>query len=212
MERSTLILTILLYVAFSGQNRISGVEEEKRVIRGQNVTLLCDCEIHRGSNVAWFRNCSHSYQPTLKLPPEPSRYTLKYNDMDKTHHLEITAITESDQGVYYCARVTAGNYYYRNKTTRLSVIDTDVSGAELVSMRSVCWTLLFVGSPVCVLLSSTCVYCFYSNIKRESRKNNEYIYEVICAEEHECERTVNGEICDHTEVFYTPQISSLKSE
>ncbi|KAK1792066.1 hypothetical protein P4O66_001843 [Electrophorus voltai] len=111
-------------VAFSGQKRSSGAEVEIRVIRGQNVTLLCDCEIHRGSNIAWFRNCSHSYQPTLKLPPEPSRYSLKWNDTDKTHHLEITAITESDQGVYYCARDTDDIYYYGNKTTRLSVIVT----------------------------------------------------------------------------------------
>ncbi|KAK3523401.1 hypothetical protein QTP86_031806, partial [Hemibagrus guttatus] len=108
METSRVALIALVCVVFSSQKRISG-EEEKRVSPGDDVTLSCDCEWKHGLDVVWFRNCSRENLRPSVTPPRYMvhgalpRYTFMLNNSSKTSFLQIKKVTESDQGLYYCA-------------------------------------------------------------------------------------------------------------
>ncbi|XP_076878606.1 uncharacterized protein LOC143527334 [Brachyhypopomus gauderio] len=176
------VVLITLTCVVFSSQKISGADVEMRVRRGENVTL-------------------HVWNPS-----------------NQTHDLLVKNMSESVLGLYYCAlhmtKITKDEngviisqdvYYYGNRTIRLSLHECGV-----------CWTLLITVCPVCVLLSSllssTCVYCLCHKRHTGSKKTNENIFQVICVEEHQCEWSVNGEICYHTEISYTPLRSTLKSD
>ncbi|KAK3507608.1 hypothetical protein QTP70_030789, partial [Hemibagrus guttatus] len=109
METSRVALIALVCVVFSSQKRISGAEVEMRVRPGDDVTLHCDCVMKGGFYLAWFRNCSHENQPRLMIlytdfiGSSFPRYSFVFNKSTNTNDLLIKNITESDQGLYYCA-------------------------------------------------------------------------------------------------------------
>ncbi|KAK3507618.1 hypothetical protein QTP70_030787, partial [Hemibagrus guttatus] len=181
-------------VVFSSQKRISGAEVEMRVRPGDDVTLHCDCVMKGGFYLVWFRNCSHENQPRLMISIKDfigssfPRYSFVFNKSTNTHDLLIKNITESDQGLYYCAlhetKITDNKggliqssevYHYGNRSTRFSVLEkaspyvtVSVNTATLcVSEGSVSWRLVLSVCAVCVLLSSLlssiCVYCLCTN-------------------------------------------------
>ncbi|XP_051762008.1 uncharacterized protein LOC127518840 isoform X1 [Ctenopharyngodon idella] len=185
MERSRLALVALTCVLLFSQNRIYGAEVEMKVRPGDNITLYCDCSVTLGINFVWIRNCSHENQPSLemnliKLDLETfQRYNFIHNRSSNSYDLHITNISVSDLGLYYCAELenkihkdengiiySTKMHYYGNRTTRLSFAEqvTSCSGLNITSTPHasdcvLCWTLLFSVCPVCVLLSSICLYC-----------------------------------------------------
>ncbi|KAI4891204.1 hypothetical protein NFI96_030168, partial [Prochilodus magdalenae] len=172
-------------------SRISGEEVEMSVRPGDNVVLYSDCVVKAGVTV-WFRNGSNEYQTPLRISGDDlkqgacSPYAFVWNHYNQTQDLLVKNVTESDLGLYYCARlnpeIIGGRlrdvHYYGNRTSRLSLLgkaahsDLQISGFSAfyttpstppVSDCSVCWKLLVSVCPVWVLLSSTCVYCIYRN-------------------------------------------------
>ncbi|XP_076878666.1 uncharacterized protein LOC143527376 [Brachyhypopomus gauderio] len=228
METSRVVLTTLVCIVFSSQRRISGVEVELRVRRGDNATLYCDCKISSRASTTWFRNCSHDHQPPLIILKTPlltdhqrsSRFHFVYNVSTHSHNLVVEKVTEQDLGWYYCAKHIKkllvdqaqpdirSDFHFGAQITRLSLIETTTP----TPLSVCCWTLLVTVCPVCVLLSSTCLYCLCHKRCAGSKKRNENIFQVSCVEEHQCEWSVNGEICYHTEISYTPLRSTLKSD
>ncbi|XP_016300278.1 uncharacterized protein LOC107656843 [Sinocyclocheilus anshuiensis] len=198
MERTRLALIALMYVLLFCQKRINGEEMEMKVRPGDNITLYCDRSLTLGSVVVWIRNCSHENQPSLiidfrKLYLEIfQRFSFIYNPYSKSYDLHITNISVSDLGLYYCAKLennmtkdakgiisSSEVYYYGNQTTRLSLKVSSCSGPlnttsipPPVSDCVLCWTLLFSVCPVCVLLSSICVYCYC--LAQTTGRSNEY--------------------------------------
>ncbi|XP_067261026.1 uncharacterized protein [Chanodichthys erythropterus] len=184
MERSRLALVVLMCVLLFSQNRISGAEVEMKVRPGDNITLYCDRSF-TGSRFVWIRNCSHENQPSLIINVVSldmgtlQRFSSDYNRSSNSYDLHITNISVSDLGLYYCGEVENKVYedeqrrtnryevyYYGNRTTRLSFAEevTPCSGLNITSTPRVsdcvfCWTLLFSVCPVCVLLSSICLFC-----------------------------------------------------
>ncbi|KAI4891728.1 hypothetical protein NFI96_023536, partial [Prochilodus magdalenae] len=186
MERSRVALIALMCAWFS---RISGAHVELRVGPGDDATLYSDCVSEDRFNIVWFRNCSHQHQPSLMISAQdlihgtPPRYSAVWNPSNQTYDLLVKNVSESDLGLYYCALhqkkitkdssgviVSENVYRYGNRTTRLSLpatcADPHQSNSTLqtpstppVSDCRVCWKLLVSVCPVCVLLSSTCVYC-----------------------------------------------------
>ncbi|KAL7856259.1 hypothetical protein AOLI_G00198630 [Acnodon oligacanthus] len=198
MERSGAVLIALTCVLFS---RIFGREVEMRVRPGDNVVLYSDCVLETGS-VVWFRNCSNESQSPLIISADTliqtafSRYSFVWNPSSKSSDLLVKNVTESDLGLYYCAHqqikvikdgtgadVRADVYHYGNRATRLSFLDSTAPCVDLqtpstppVSDCSVCWKLLVSVCPVCVLLSSTCLYCIYrhtTKVEKENKKKSE---------------------------------------
>ncbi|XP_057188658.1 uncharacterized protein LOC130553610 [Triplophysa rosa] len=180
MERSRVTVTALIYGLLFSQREIYGAEIE--VSPGDNITLICDCPLTHGYNIAWIRNCSHEHQPPLIIDhlimdeTNFPRFSFLKNSNMNSFDLHITNITVSDLGLYYCAEYKRQfngimyTYHYGNRTTRLSLAGkknfvTACSGPSstvspsLVSDCFLCWTLLFSVCPVCVLFSSICVYC-----------------------------------------------------
>ncbi|XP_058241105.1 uncharacterized protein LOC131349438 isoform X1 [Hemibagrus wyckioides] len=184
METSRVALIALVCVVFSSQKRISGAEVEMRVRAGDDVTLYCDCVSKGGFYPVWFRNCSHEHQPRLIISftdfirSSFPRYSFVFNKSTNTQNLQIKNVTESDQGLYYCAlheiNITDSKgglilqrdvYHHGNRSTRLSVL-TELCDV-CVSEGSVSWSLVLSVCAVCVLLSSLlssiCVYCLCTN-------------------------------------------------
>ncbi|KAK9980734.1 hypothetical protein ABG768_000323 [Culter alburnus] len=185
MERSRLALVVLMCVLLFSQNRISGAEVEMKVRPGDNITLYCDRSATLGSLFVWIRNCSHENQPSFEIEALKwnegifQRYNFIHNRSSNSYDLHITNISVSDLGLYYCAEVenkvikdengvisSSKVYYYGTRTTRLSFAEeaTSCSGLNITSTPRVsdcvlCWTLLFSVCPVCVLLSSICLFC-----------------------------------------------------
>ncbi|XP_060748454.1 uncharacterized protein LOC132861103 isoform X1 [Tachysurus vachellii] len=186
METSRVALIALVCVVFSSQKRISGAEVEMRVRPGDDVTLYCDCVWKAGFYPLWFRNCSEEDHPTVIISilkvfgGDFPRYSFVLNNSTNTHNLLIKNITESDQGLYYCAlsekKVTdykngpirfGDVYHYGNRSTRLSVLTETCDSVSEESVSCVSWSLVFSVCVVCVLLSSLlssiCVYCVCTN-------------------------------------------------
>ncbi|KAI4871339.1 hypothetical protein NFI96_030299 [Prochilodus magdalenae] len=165
MRRSRVILITLMCVWFS---RISGEEVEVKVRPGDNVVLYSDCAWKSGFSTVWFRNSSHEHM-VIHNEAHP-RYITVHSLFSKTSDLLVRNVSESDLGLYYCAlqktrpirdkaRACSGEdvCLYGNRNTQLSFHDT----TPPVSDCSACWKLLVSVCPVCVLLSSTCVYWIY---------------------------------------------------
>ncbi|XP_036439279.1 uncharacterized protein LOC118816793 [Colossoma macropomum] len=210
MDRSTVTLITLVCVVFFNLKRISGAEVEMRVSRGDSITLYCDCVWKSGFSIGWFRNCSHQHQPSLIISTmdlihsaETSkdlmfgafpRYAPVWNQSSQTHDLMVKNVTESDLGLYYCAKnekkIAYGEkgmyyedvYHYGNRTTRLALLD--LTAQDLLQTTptspesdcSICWKLLVILCPVCALtssvLSSTCVYCICSKRTKASTRDS----------------------------------------
>ncbi|KAL7856258.1 hypothetical protein AOLI_G00198620 [Acnodon oligacanthus] len=195
MERSGAVLIALTCVLFF---RISGAEVEMRVRPGDNVVLYSDCVSETGSLV-WFINSSNESQSPLIISADTlmlaafSHYSFVWNPSSITRDLLVKNVTESDLGLYYCAHkqtkfikdgtgadVQTDVYHYGNRTTRLSFLDSTAPCADLqtpstppVSDYSVSWKLLVSVCPVCVLLSSTCLYCIYRHTTKGEKKVSE---------------------------------------
>ncbi|KAL1282596.1 hypothetical protein QQF64_001399 [Cirrhinus molitorella] len=216
MERPRLALIALMYVLLFRQTRIYGEEVETKVRPGDNITLYCDRSLTFGSVIEWIRNCSHENQPSLiitfrKLDEEIfQRFSFIHNPYNNSYDLHIINISVSDLGLYYCAEVEnkvnedekgilspSEVYYYGSRTTRLSLEVTSCSGAlnttsapPTISDCLLCWTLLFSVCPVCVLLSSICVYCLsckkttdaatVQKVKLKARNTSECTDEEVC--------------------------------
>ncbi|XP_053533373.1 uncharacterized protein LOC128629417 [Ictalurus punctatus] len=197
METSRVALIALVCVVFSGQKRISGAEVETRVRRGDDVTLYSDCVVKSGFYPVWFRNCSHQDQPRLMISQSDvmhdvfPRHSFVFNVSTNVHDLLIKKVTESDQGVYYCAvheiKIVIGKdgiimdrdvYHYGNRTTRLALLEEATvspnTPTPCVSEWSVSWKLVLGVCAVCVLLSSLlssiCVYCLCTNTTKAKVK------------------------------------------
>ncbi|XP_037389012.1 uncharacterized protein LOC108416531 [Pygocentrus nattereri] len=191
MERSRAVLLTLACVLFS---RTSGTEVEMRVRPGDNVVLYSDCVWKIGITV-WLTNSSNEQQPPLIITPDDlkqgafSHHAFVWNHYNGTHDLLVKNVTESDLGLYYCARrqrklTAAGDlqhvYHYGNRTTRLALLDSTAPCADLqtpstppVSDCSVCWKLLVSVCPLCVLLSSTCLCCICRQTTKGEKKDSE---------------------------------------
>ncbi|KAL7856263.1 hypothetical protein AOLI_G00198670 [Acnodon oligacanthus] len=185
MERSGVTLITFICVLLS---RISGAEVEMRVRPGDDVTLYSDCVWKSGFNTVWFRNCSHDRQPPLIVSimdflhgPHP-HYSFVWNPSNQTHDLVVKNVSVSDLGLYYCAvrekKVTEDKtgggvqkdvYHYGNRATRLALLEMTPSTPPVSDCR-VCWKLLVSVCPVCVLLSSTCLYCIYRHTTTGSKE------------------------------------------
>ncbi|KAL6467227.1 hypothetical protein MHYP_G00250310 [Metynnis hypsauchen] len=134
MERSRAVLITLVYGLFS---RISGAEVEMRVRPGDNVILYSDCVLQMIGETVWFRNSSNELQPPHMISlgylvqGAFSRHAFVWNHSNQTQDLLVKNVTESDLGLYYCARqdtkqsgggVLEEVYYFGNRTTRLSML------------------------------------------------------------------------------------------
>ncbi|XP_076878527.1 uncharacterized protein LOC143527288 [Brachyhypopomus gauderio] len=221
MGSSRLTLVTVMCVVFFSQKRISGVEVERRGRRGECIVIYSDCVLGDRMSIVWYRKSSQEHQSAVKLRTDGTiRYSAVWDKHRSTWDLLIQNITESDLGLYYCAvNISGGKLDYGHRTTRLSLMDPSFdtphptyTSTPPVPECGVCWTLLITVCPVCVLLSSTCVYCLCHKRHTGSKKRNENIFQVGCVEEHQCEWSVNGEICYHTEISYTPLRSTLKSD
>ncbi|KAI4873006.1 hypothetical protein NFI96_022155, partial [Prochilodus magdalenae] len=171
-------------------SRISGEEVEVKVKPGANAVLSCDCNWKSEYSIVWFRNSSHEHMvihneahprysilwsffsttsDLLVRNVSESDLGLYYCALQKTWPIRDEARACSGEDV--CL--------YGNRTTRLSfhgkvslvLVNTNVFIAldpkpqtpytPPLSDCSACWKLLVSVCPVCVLLSSTCVYWIY---------------------------------------------------
>ena len=109
---------------------------EMRVRPGDSVILYSDCVWKIGITV-WLTNSSNEKQPPLIITPDDlkqeafSHHAFVWNHYNETHDLLVKNVTESELGLYYCARrerkfTAAGDleqvYHYGNRTTRLSLL------------------------------------------------------------------------------------------
>ncbi|XP_066506523.1 uncharacterized protein [Hoplias malabaricus] len=222
------LLACVLVSSFSGAEEL-----ETRARPGDNIVFYSDCVWKSGFYVTWFRNSSSGNQPPLTLTATDlvngvySQYSSEWNPWNKTYDLLVKNISEFELGVYYCAlgekRITEDEtgygvlkdvYHYGSRAFRLSLEDNTVPQINLCLCES-CWDLMVI-VPVCVLLSSflssICVYCICGKSPKGSEERREFltanVFQGDCIKEHQCEQTMKGVLCLHTEVYYT----LLKSE
>ncbi|XP_014896466.1 uncharacterized protein LOC106952695 [Poecilia latipinna] len=160
---------------------ISASMLETIVRRGDNITIYCDCKVSTGIYVAWFRNCSHEYQPTLVVDWKKSylyereirfpRFKFVKNESSNSYDLMIINITNSDEGLYYCGTFetkvekdenknifSKEAYVYGNLTTRITLYtETHLPHPNIsttVEGCGLCWKLLFSLCPAFSALSA----------------------------------------------------------
>uniref|UniRef100_A0A8C5HU79 Ig-like domain-containing protein n=1 Tax=Gouania willdenowi TaxID=441366 RepID=A0A8C5HU79_GOUWI len=95
-----------------------------------------------GLLILWYRNCSHQNQPTLVLDNYdqtrgsfytniPPRFKMMRNDSSNSYDLEISNVTASDEGLYYCgtkeAKVEEKHYISRNVVYKYGNVTTNVT-------------------------------------------------------------------------------------
>ncbi|XP_047432022.1 uncharacterized protein LOC125000541 isoform X3 [Mugil cephalus] len=187
MDGLWIILVALSGVVSFSHGWISVPTLEVTVRPGDNITLYCDCRPSRGEHIVWFRNCSHEYQPTLVLDSTGEklwssaglilrpRFDLVKNNYTDSYGLLITNVTDSDEGLYYCAtektkvedkeyNTRRHIYTYGNITTKIILDSRDPRPHTTPSDCSMCWMLLYSLCPVCAgvssFLSSLLVYHF----------------------------------------------------
>ncbi|XP_076151980.1 uncharacterized protein LOC143135137 [Alosa pseudoharengus] len=185
---SSLVVTIIAQLGvIQSALKVSGTEVDLTVKPGNYITLYCDCVWSSGSQINWYRNCSHYRQPSFVISTEYliwdgdnpllSKYQFKWNSTSQSHDLLIKNITESELGLYYCSvamtKVIDATVIYQkfsqsygNITYKLSFEDAASSPAPTRPPPpdgGQCWSLLVILCPMCTLLSalisSTCVYC-----------------------------------------------------
>ncbi|XP_047435217.1 uncharacterized protein LOC125004572 isoform X2 [Mugil cephalus] len=191
MDGLWIILIALSGVVSSSHGWISVPTLEVTVRPGDNVTLYCDCRPSRGEYIVWFRNCSHEYQPTLVLDSKGEklwssaglilrpRFDLVKNNYTDSYGLLITNVTDSDEGLYYCAtektkvedkeyNTRRHIYTYGNITTKLILDSSEPQGDvhDTLEDCSLCWKLLFSLCPSVAILSSM----FILQLCRETAK------------------------------------------
>ncbi|XP_063740580.1 uncharacterized protein LOC134865102 [Eleginops maclovinus] len=181
MDRLHIFIFGLLGVVSFGHDWISGSALERTVRPGDNITLYCDCKLSTGVYIVWYRNCSHENQPSLDLNtisrekdflekrflnPLP-RFHFVRNVSSNSYDLLIINITETDEGLYYCAtyelrvdnkeKITSKYVYtYGNISTRIHFNSSEPDHQEfkLTQDCGVCWMLLFSLCPALAVLSS----------------------------------------------------------
>ncbi|KAI4897616.1 hypothetical protein NFI96_030294, partial [Prochilodus magdalenae] len=160
----------------SGRRMNCGTNEEKLIRPGDTVSLQCDCRMETGWEIYWVRSCSPLLQPMLLssyesvVNPIP-RYSMTLNSVNNSYNLTIENITESDLGLYYCARskvkmdADVGGKLAVNEVYHICNTSTKLSYEVLTAVEpdcTQCWLILMIVCPVCTilssLLSSICVF------------------------------------------------------
>ncbi|XP_053533381.1 uncharacterized protein LOC124626524 isoform X3 [Ictalurus punctatus] len=186
METSRVALIALVCVVFSGQKRISGAEVETRVRRGDDVTLYSDCVVKSGFYPVWFRNCSHQDQPRLMI----SHLNLMHGPFPRHSFVFNVSTNVHDLLIKNVTESDVGVYYCALTENIITKDKDGVIISTAVFHYGNRWTRLSV-------LGS----------EKRGTPLTEHDFQV-----HQCERSVNGEFCCHTEVFYTLQKPAIKSD
>ncbi|XP_055081815.1 uncharacterized protein LOC129456722 [Periophthalmus magnuspinnatus] len=200
MEGHMCLLFVMSGVSVLGP-WVSGSVVDVMVKPGDNITLLCDCTCSTGVYTVWYRNCSHTNQPTLvlntwkdSLYPMDQNYISKLmnplpgfklvkDSRSKCYNLHITNITENDGGSYYCGTEDR-QVLYDNKTgiKREFVYNYGSTTTRILFKLSEplkpecgqCWILLFSVCPALSLLSIVLlVFVIYSECFKQDVKRAE---------------------------------------
>ncbi|XP_055081812.1 uncharacterized protein LOC129456721 [Periophthalmus magnuspinnatus] len=191
-------MDMIMILLISGLAQPSVWGSVLKVRPGQNLTLFCDCSLDIGTLIIWQRNCSHSNQPSLVLNVKKSysprtsenpmsplpRFQFVKNQSSNSYDLQITNVTESDEGLYFCGTErrklekinnTISSTYvhtYGKATTRIQLISAVTTNKPHLKNCDVCWKLLYVLCPTTALLSCltvSCVLCYHINKMRKVR-------------------------------------------
>ncbi|XP_041640018.1 uncharacterized protein LOC121507751 [Cheilinus undulatus] len=193
------IIRIILTVVFLGQDHVSGSTSEVIVTPGDNITLYCDCKLSAGVFIVWYRNCSHTNQPSLilrtrydvHLDPNTKDFLTPFpyfhlllNQSSGSYDLLITNISDSAEGVYYCGTEEINPEEKTNGTSRYvyeygnTILRVQLNSSSSSKRQNVSW-MMTIAPAVTVLssfLSFVVVYCMYQKIEEEpshqQRRNN----------------------------------------
>ncbi|XP_076585766.1 uncharacterized protein LOC143320171 [Chaetodon auriga] len=185
MDGLHIFLVALLGVVCNSHGQITGSVLEVTVRPGDDITLQCDCKLSTGVYIVWYRNCSHENQPSLLFKlirnslKDPGadlnehsrifpRFRFVRNFSSESYDLLIKNITDSDEGLYYCATeqkkvddkdfiAERYDYRYGNVTTRITLDKHSRDSDEPETPPpdcALCWMLLYSLCPAIAVLSS----------------------------------------------------------
>ncbi|XP_066509885.1 uncharacterized protein [Hoplias malabaricus] len=155
---------------------------EMKVRPGDNITLHCDCSTEYKFIIVWVKRSIQQLQiPVLHLTSYSKlpHYSIRKNVSNNTYDLLVKNISESELGLYYCARYEgsrsetgivfpANGYREGTRATLLSFLDPTIPWVKRTqttpmtfqstptapgSECSSCWKLMVILGPVCVVLS-----------------------------------------------------------
>ncbi|XP_069054822.1 uncharacterized protein [Lepisosteus oculatus] len=126
---------LLLVIRAAVQERVSGGPEVRAAICGETVTL--PCVVGQQYEVMWFvqrsdgalalsvlgnaNTASGQTDPFTYVRRPDSRFSLVLNSSTDSPDLRIEGVTETDQGLYYCATRDRGEIHI-GKGTRLELV------------------------------------------------------------------------------------------
>ncbi|XP_076122697.1 uncharacterized protein LOC143102764 [Alosa pseudoharengus] len=190
---------------------VCGAVDDVRVWPGQDVVVRCEAGSASGSYTQWLQVCPHQ---APRFVQQSRKFSFKKSAVHGCYDLHVSGIASADVCLYFFALVEKDqncDYMFQRTQTRLTLADSvpvvfDPSCPPVPEGGcSLPWTLLLIaGCLLSTLLALTWAHriCCNTGTGQREEEATGAEYQVDVCKYHQCEKTLRGLDCLHTEVTY----------
>ncbi|XP_041942525.1 uncharacterized protein LOC121705556 [Alosa sapidissima] len=190
---------------------VCGAVDNVRVWPGQDVVVRCETGSASGSYTQWLQVCPPQVP---RFVQQSRKFSFKKSAVHGCYDLHVSGVASADVCLYFFALVEKDqkcDYMFQRTQTRLTLADSvpvvfDPSCPPVPEGGcSLPWTLLLIaGCLLSTLLALTWAHriCCNTGTGQREEEATGAEYQVDVCKYHQCEKTLRGLDCLHTEVTY----------